>query len=65
MFTQNNIPRIYAYTDKSYPDMLKVGYTTKTAAEACKRTILSNKTPPDLGNCLRGNRYQRGWYLLY
>ena len=31
MFTQNNIPRIYAYTDESYPDMLKIGYTTKTA----------------------------------
>ena len=36
MFTQNNIPRIYAYTDKSFPDMLKVGYTTKTAAERVK-----------------------------
>ena len=36
MFTQNNIPRIYAYTDESYPDMLKVGYTTKTAAERVK-----------------------------
>ena len=36
MFTQNNIPRIYAYTDESYFDMLKIGYTTKTAAERVK-----------------------------
>ena len=36
MFTQNNIPRIYAYSDESYPDMLKIGYTTKTAAERVK-----------------------------
>ena len=44
MFTQNNIPRIYAYTDKSFPDMLKVGYTTKTAAERVKEQY-STKRP--------------------
>ena len=44
MFTQNNIPRIYAYTDESYPDMLKVGYTTKTAAERVKEQY-STKRP--------------------
>ena len=35
-FTQNNIPKIYAYTDEHFPGMLKVGYTTKTAAERVK-----------------------------
>lgn len=36
LFPQNNIPRIYAYKDSRYPNMLKVGYTTKTVQERIK-----------------------------
>ncbi len=33
MFSQNNIPKIYAYTDERFEGCLKIGYTTKTAKE--------------------------------
>ncbi|MXV37866.1 restriction endonuclease [Flavobacteriaceae bacterium Ap0902] len=33
LLTQNKIPKIYAYQDSHFPNCLKVGYTTKTAAE--------------------------------
>ena len=35
-FPQNRIPRIYAYTDEHFPDMLKIGYTNRTAIERIK-----------------------------
>ena len=33
LFPSLNPPRIYAYSDSRFTDCLKVGYTTKTAAE--------------------------------
>ena len=35
-FPQNRIPRIYAYIDEHFPDMLKIGYTNRTAIERIK-----------------------------
>ncbi|UBB89346.1 DEAD/DEAH box helicase family protein [Candidatus Kaistella beijingensis] len=36
LFPAKQIPRIYAYQDSRYPNMLKVGYTTKSAQERIK-----------------------------
>ncbi|MBS9773780.1 MAG: DEAD/DEAH box helicase family protein [Tenacibaculum sp.] len=36
LLNQNNIPRIYAYSDERFKGCLKVGYTTRTAEERVK-----------------------------
>lgn len=45
MFTQNNIPKIYAYTDTRFEGQIKVGYTTKTAEERVKEQQENVKMP--------------------